>query len=391
MTKFTYTEDLERRFSNAAKNGSKVCAAILDAIKMPNNVKDTVKLNYLTTVRINRGSDNGHQHRGVKITCCKKDFSNDNNPEKGSPVGMWRRENRSDIALQDLVTCFKNLNLGDFTDADFQYAAEVLIFDEPIKVVKKKGMANIQKIYDYTNYAPIGGYDDTLWSSCMRGSETAAIAGDFYANFCGASIIAAVGTISGSIYGRAIYWPSITIGDTTGAFLDRVYYVADPVRVMIWKFAEEDGAVFRKYENSFSSKTKFVKFSDPSNRIVANVTLAVPSVKWHKQGCPYMDTFSFLRYDKVNGFVLANNCDEQYVAQLDHTGGAARRALKICPVCGRVHSRDGELCSDCSRTYLKNTPVGLIYTGRVNKKGEPILPKKFVEASTHLRKVCGCI
>lgn len=391
MTNFTYTEDFERRLSNAAKNGSTVCDAVLKALNKADNIRETVKLDYLTTVRINRGSgDDAYTFRGVKITCCKKDFNNANNPEKGSPVGMWRSENRVDLSLQDLVACFKDLNVSDFSDADYQYAAEVLIFDEPIVCVEKKGMDNITQTYDCANYAVVGGCDNTLWSSCMRDSSCAAVAGDFYANFCGANIIAAVGAVSGSVYGRAIYWPNITVNGESGPFLDRVYYVADPVRLMIWKFAEADGAVFRKYENSYSSKKRFVKFAQPRVQIIADVDIVVPSIKWHKYGSPYMDTFSFLRYNKDDGFVLTNNSDLTFVAQLDQTGTVGYRAAKICPVCGSVHGHSGALCRECEKTLLRDTPVGRIYIGVLDGAGNPVLPEKFAEAQKHLNSVCGC-
>lgn len=383
MKKLIYTEDFERRFSTAAKNGSKVCADILKAIKTPNNVEDGVTANYLTTVRVSHGSAGDRQIRSVKVTYCSKDFTNENNPEHGSPVGMWRRENRAATDLQRMVGWFKSLNIINYTSEDFHYAAEILSVDEPLKCVILKGMANIEKLYNSANYSLVSSQNDTLWNSCMRHEDTAAAAGDFYANFCGAKIIGVIGATSGSVYGRAILWPNITINSQSGAFLDRVYFTHDAIRKMVYKFAQEQGVVFRKYQNTYDSKTYFVRFDNPDVKIRAVVTIEVPQVKWHKNGSPYTDTFSYINFQN-DKFYLSNYCDDYTVYATDYTGTHGHRVHQICPVCGTVHSNDTVLCRSCYRDLMRDTLVGKIYIGKANKKGEPILPKKYAEAANRL-------
>jgi len=388
-TKLIYTEDFERRFANAAKNGSTVCADILKAIKTPDNIKDGVKVNYITTVKVNNGSYDGFTRRSIKVTYCSKDFTNDNNPEKGSPVGMWRRENRAQLDLVRFVDLFKSLEGIHYSSEDYAYAAEVLSIDEPLVCKILSGMRNIEKCYAYSNYAPIvssSSNSNTLWSSCMRSEETAAVAGDFYANFCGAKIVGVFGVNTGAVYGRAILWPEIIVQDEKGAFLDRVYFTHDCIRVMMYEFAKTQGVKFRKYQNTYDSKVYFVKFSDPTTRIRAGVRIAVPQIKWHKAGSPYTDTFSWVNYENEH-FYLSNYCTDYSVVATDCTGTTGAKLRDICPVCGMVHSRGTALCRTCADKYMKNTIVGPVYTGKVNKKGEPILPKKYVEAEKHIQSL----
>lgn len=381
-----FTEDFEHRFTTAAKNGSKLAADILKAIKTPDNIRDGVSANYLTTVRVNHGSGDGRTIRTIKITCCSKDFSNANNPEHGSPVGMWRKENRSTIDLPKLVGFFKTLDVSSYTASDYQNTAEILSIDEPLKVVTLKGMANIEKLYLFSNYTTNDGRTDTLWNSCMRYEDTASVAGDFYANFCGAQIIGILGTVSGSVYGRAILWPEIELRGEKGAFLDRVYTTHDCLRFLIWEHAQKTGVKFRKYRNDYSSKRYFVKFDDPDNPFEERVRISVPKVKWHKFGSPYTDTFSWVTYEDGQ-FFLTNFDSPRAVVQTDRTGVRGDHIRKICPVCGRVHSSSDTLCGNCYDEYIKDTIVGAIYVGKVNKKGEPILPKKYAEAAKRIQNL----
>lgn len=385
--KLTFTDDFERRFATAAKNGSRLAADILKAIKTPDNVADGVRADYFTTVKVHHGSGDGFTQRTLKITYCSKDFSNANNPEHGSPVGMWRRENRSTIDLPRLVGLFKSLDANSYTSAEYQQTAEILSIDEPLKVVTLKGMANIKKLYHYANYSSNDGTTDTLWNSCMRYEETAEVAGDFYANFCGASIVGVIGAVSGAVYGRAILWPEIDINGDKGAFLDRVYTTHDCLRFLIYEHAKKEGVKFRKWRNDYASKQYFVRLAEPDNAIEARVTISVPQVKWHKYGSPYTDTFSWVVYDDGH-FFLANYDSTKAVVRTDRTGERGEHIRSICPVCGRVHNgRYGILCDNCSAMYMKNTIVGLIYTGRLNRKGEPILPKKFKEATERVENL----
>ena len=375
-----------KRLDVAAKNGSKVCADLLKAIKTPDNVKDGVSANYFTTVKVNHGSNDYRVVRTVKITCCTKDFSNENNPEHGSPVGMWRRENRTSIDLVKLVGFFKSLSITDYTSAEYQQAAEILAINEPLKIVTLKGMENIKRLYMFSSYATEDGRTDTLWNSCMRYEDTAEVAGDFYANFCGAKIIGVIGTVSNAVYGRAILWPEIEINGEKGAFLDRVYTTHDCLRFLVWDYAKKIGVKFRKYANDYSSKRYFVKFDAPDDVIEARVKISVPQVKWHKEGSPYTDTFSWVTYEGGK-FFLANFNSNYAVVQTDMTGTHGSHIRSICPVCGKVHSDGGVLCNDCCETYMKDTIVGVVYTGRTNKKGEPILPKKYADAARKISKL----
>ncbi len=387
MKNINYSEDFAKRMNNAAKNGSKVCEAIMTALKKPNNVRDEVKANYLTTVRVAHGTTStnyGAAFKSIKITACSKDFSNENNPEHGSPVGMWRPQNRCDISLRNIAGFFTEF--PTFTDADFAYACEALIMDEPVKPVILSGMDKINAAYDVANYVAVCGKNDTLWHSCMRYPEMAAIAGDFYANFCGAEIIVAKGVISGSVYGRAIIWPKVSfrMGDTKfeGSFLDRVYFVNDAVRQMIVKQAAAAGVQYRKLRNTYTDKDTFVEMaSEIAFTAMAYVT--VPKIKWHNHGAPYVDTFSCLKYN--NGFSLENFDSASTVATLQHTNGSGAECRCICPICGKPHFNN-YLCDDCMTKYVKSTVVGYIFVGKM-KKGKPVVNKRYVEAAENLKKI----
>lgn len=393
MAKLIYSEDFKIRFTNAAKNGSKVCRDIMKAINIPNNIKDGVSWNYLTTVRVRQGTYDPFIKKSVKVTVCTKDFSNANNPEHGSPVGMWRRENRTDIALTRLVEAFKSLNPTDYTSDDYKYAASILCVEEPLKCGIYSKMQDIERGYNGANYIDTFSGDGTLQHSCMRGEDTAAVAGDFYANFAGANIILVTGTASGKVYGRAMLWPSITLHEdgeaVTGPFLERVYFAHDAILDMVRDFALSKGVRFRKWKNTFSDKRTFVDMTN--DRLIEEATyISVPVKKWHKHGSPYLDTFSYLFY-KDGQFFLGNRSMDKdghdCVADLATTGTTAAKYKSICPVCGHVHSNEPGLCTSCRRALIKTTPVGNVYIGKMNKNHEPILPKKFVEDAKHLMSI----
>ena len=388
MKNINYTEDFAKRMNNAAKNGSAVCEAIMKALKKPNNVRDEVKANYLTTVRVSHGildSQFGSAVKSIKITACTKDFSNENNPEYNSPVGMWRPQNRCFLSLRDIAGFFTEFPA--FSDADYSYACEALVMDEPVKAVVLSGMNNIEAAYNATNYVTVAGKGETLWHSCMRHGDTAAIAGDFYANFCGAKIIVAKGTISGNVYGRAILWPKVKFEAEyqnvfEGSFLDRVYFVNDVVRIMIMNEAKRTGVQYRKYKNTYSDKTTFVDMPTGSS-FIAYASVSVPKIKWHKQGAPYMDTFSYLLYN--GGFSLKNTSAENTVVVMTSTDGHGRQQRKICPICGKVHVSE-YLCPTCSAKYVKHTVIGPIFVGKM-KNGEPVVNKRLVEAEEKIARI----
>lgn len=391
MSKLIYSEDFKARFINASKNGSVIAKDIWKAINLPDNVKDSVKFNYLTTVRVRHGSDGTFTAKSVKITCCKKDFSNANNPEHGSPVGMWRPENRSEISIPDLVAAFKSLDGKNYSSDDISYAVSILCVDEPLKLGIYSRMQDIERGYNGENYSDTGYGERTLHNSCMRGADTARVAADFYANFAGVSIILATGAVSSKVYGRAILWPSITLmkdgEQVTGKFLDRTYFAFDAVLPMIRNYAKENGVRFRKWKNTYCDKATFVDMDANNELFESRADVKVPVNKWHKEGSPYVDTFSYLHY--VDGEFMMSNYrrSSSCVAELGTTGTRAYVIGKICPVCGKVHGNDVALCRDCASTYLKDTPVGRIYVGKVNSKHEPVLPKKFSEDSMHLRNI----
>jgi hypothetical protein len=393
MSKLVYSEDFKLRFNNAAKNGSKVCAAIMKAINTPDNVKAGVRFNYLTTKRVRHGSNENFVKKSVVVTMCNKDFSNENNPEHGSPVGMWRPENRVSLSLTDLVGAFKSLDGNTFTSDDYKYASSILCVDEPLKVAVYSKMQDIERGYLGTNYVEVYSGDGTLQNSCMRGEDTARVAADFYANFAGARIILATGTVTGRVYGRAMLWPHIEMENNEGElvegqFLERVYYAHDAIMDMIRSYAKSIGVRFRKYRNTYCDKDSFVDMTN-DEVITARVCIKVPAKKWHKEGSPYVDTFSYLYYVD-GGFVLANNSwafNMPFVADLATTGTVAYHNGNICPVCGKVHTTGNEICSSCRSAYTKSTPVGRIWIGKTDKNHNPILPKKYVQDIARLNRI----
>ena len=392
MSKFFYTEDFRIRMTNAAKNGSNVCAAIMKAINTDDNVREGVRFNYLTTKRVRHGSNENFIKKSIVVTACNKDFTNSNNPEHGSPVGMWRPENRTNISLNDLVGAFKSLEGNDFTSADYQYAASILAVDEPMKVGIYSKMKDIARGYLGDNYIEVFSGDGSLQNSCMRHDDTAAVAADFYANFAGAKIILVTGTVSGKVYGRAMLWPNIELLDpdtmqlVSGSFLERVYYAHDAIMIMVRNFAKEHGVRFRKYKNTYSDKKTFIDMQNGDKLIESQCFVKVPANKWHKFGSPYLDTFSFLFYEDgefyLGNLSRKNGCT--YVADLACTGTTACINKYICPVCGRVHGVGDKLCSDCRETYTKETIVGTVWIGKMDKKHNPILNKKFARDAERL-------
>lgn len=386
MKTINYTEDFAKRFNNAAKNGSTVCAAIMKALKKNDNVRPEVKLNYLTTIRVNHGTvDNtfGCCAKSIKITCCTKDFSNANNPECGSPIGMWRPENRTETNLRVLAGAFKEF--PDFTDDDYAYAMEALIMDEPIKIITLSGMKNIEATYYAGNYVSVCGKNDTLWHSCMRYDNTSQVAGDFYANFCGAKIIAAKGTVSGNVYGRAILWPSVNFaGGETHSFVDRVYFVNDAVRQMILKHAKDSGVEYRKEKNTYTDKMTFRNLATGAG-LNTEARVYVPKIKWHKKGAPYVDTFSYLYYDGDTFYLSNERFQTDLVAAMMNTNGTANGQVKICPICGSSHS-NMFICNACEEKYVRKTIVGRIFVGKM-KNGQPVVNARYAQAQKNLEKL----
>ena len=403
--KLIISPELRQRLIAAKDNGSTVAAKILEELKKPRIeiMSSNLANNFYSKRFVN--DRNEYKSLVIKVGCCRKDFSNENNPDYGVPDAAERPSNQVWRTPSQFAKEFKNL---EFTDDELTY------FDSAIKETTKVTIKISNKFKDFVdaytgaNYSIYCDSDAPLHNSCMRSDGLVEVVADFYKNFAGCRIMIATNK-NNEIVGRSIIWDGLTMTTQRGhllkesvSFMDRKYYAYAFVRTMMLNYAKEHGIDLWKTTDDIHHKNDVNPFHDievETGTMDADHSTGVwfrknvPHLKWHKKGSPYLDTMTYVFYDQEqNQLYLCNNDDgitdcENRLAACDTTGGCARsNDTYICPKCGCTHSRSPynynkvSLCYECRNELFKETPVGLTYSGKLVKKRGVLLPSEVAKS-----------
>lgn len=380
--KLIVSSELKSRLNHAAANGSIIASDILFEIKKNLDVEKIIKgsANYFSTKRIRSNCDDFLKVT-ILFTACTKDVTNEHFPDKDNPQAPWFKENRADVEASTFVGYFKNL--PEYNQKELMYFMSSICVDSKVTIKLYQGMNDFVEAYDGENYSPIAqSANSPLHGSCMRQSDLARNAADFYHNFAGAKIIVARDAAS-NILGRAVVWNNVIWNEDgkeeTVTVLDRVYFTHDFVIQMIYSYARKSGIMLRRRSNDHSTPMDFIALNDipafdlKKGDAIDKVTLRarIPATKWHKQGAPYLDTFSELHI-RDGVMELANKHITGLIASCRSTTGRANRQNYVCPKCGEIHS-DGNhtICPTCRSILYEDTEFGSTLIGRVfNFKGK---------------------
>ena len=388
--KVNVSKQLKSRLVNAAMNGSIIAYDILEQINKNVDMSEIVRgtANFFGTKR-KRSVVEGVTKVKIVFTTCNKDITNENFPDRNNPQAPWFHENRTELDPSTFVKNF--IHLPEYTSADMEYFANALSVDSLVTIKLYSKMDDFVFAYSGENYSDIAQWgDSTLHNSCMRHENTTRNAADFYYNFAGAKIIIATDAAN-NVLGRAIVWTnSITAIDGNPVMLsvvDRVYYTHSFVYKMILRYAKESGIKLRKKYNDFSHPTEFIVLNpvtgldaEEDNSVYLKLNVVVPASKWHKQGVPYMDTFSYIQVEHGEGgtyLKLANYQTSDTIASCRSTTGFADACRTLCPVCGKIHQGKC-LCDDCYNEMFKDTVIGRVLVGKVKKYNNKVYPASLI-------------
>lgn len=402
--KLIISPELKQRLIAAKENGSTAAAKILGELKKPR--VEIMQSNLANNFYSKRFVSNHNEYKSliIKIGMCRKDFSNENNPDYGNPDADERPSNQVWRSPAQFAKEFKNLS---FTDDELTY------FDSAIKETSKVTIRISNKFKDFVdaytgaNYSIFGDNEAPLHSSCMRGDDTAEIAADFYKNFAGCRIMVATNK-QNEIVGRAIIWDGLTVKSGRGnilpdtySFIDRKYYSFAFIRTMMLKYAEEHGIDLSKTYDDINHPTNVTPLRDIQenengsywSKNISNsvwIKKVVPQVKWHKHGAPYVDTMFNLFFDEdKKELYLCNNSDgmsdhETRLAYCHSTGGCSCGVdYHICPKCGEIHYNSGKnlsLCDSCYSSMFKRTAFGHAYSGKLIKRKGILIPAEVAKS-----------
>ena len=381
------SNDLKNRINFAAANGSIIASDLATAIKACRDInnENARNINYFDSKRIVGTCGDGRKTIRIVVTCCRKDLSDPRFPDHGNPQAPYFPENRSDITPHDFALIFKTVadknDNGGYSSPDWTYFDSAMRLASKVKFRIGNTMADFIKAYDFSNYVGLSeSQQSTLHSSCMRSSETARNAADYYVNFAGAKILIGE-TPDGEVVSRALLWDNMLVRnyrdeDLRVSFLDRTYTAFDGFLLQAMRdFALKNGYKWRKTVNDYCHKTSFTpmenidfmlgedpKHFEKDGEYRLYLSKQVPAIRMHKFGCPYCDTMSWLYYDtNTMQMTIANSDSFQeigcIVADLANTGCYAERARHICPVCGKTHSNTS-FCDDCESKILGSSPFG---------------------------------
>lgn len=353
------TNELRKRLEFASKNGSTLAKGILEELKK--DVKECFgdkNVNYFDSVRV-VGNNSDYKSLSIKISVCTKSLDNEHFNDKGNPNAPWFRENRERLSVGTFVNLFKNIK---YTEEEFTYFESAICVNDIVKYRVSNKMSDFEKAYNGFNYYPFAMQSSPLHNSCMRYEDAARNAADFYANFAGAKILIAEDS-QGQILGRCIVWENVVIPEVfeNTKITDRMYYAFEFVRVGMCNYSKDVlGIYIRKSRNAVGCQKNFLclKESGYTGSYTWDAYVKVPQVKWHKKGAPYMDTFYAIK--KMDEDIVLSNNSYDCLVKLESTSGYGNLNYKYCPNCGKMHYRDGKLCSACEKNIIEQTPFGNI-------------------------------
>lgn len=261
--------------------------------------------------------------------------------------------------------------------------------------------------YHYSSYACSGG---TLGNSCMRGDEQQEYM-SFYHNFCNVNLLVLLDK-SKQVLGRAILWKNVKIGGVVYPyFMDRVYVCKDSYFSSFFKYAKENGFIYKAEQNYHNG----IEFINPNGSYITDRNVSVPysASLYDVPYFPFIDTF---KYASSDGYLhnsskkLKNNTDLKSWSCMENTCGE-RTIYLICQKCsrdlafntyGELHDSEEALfrsienrifridsktyCSDCAvylekygKNFLKDDILHLSFYNET-------IPKKYLVFCPHLKE-----
>ena len=271
-------------------------------------------------------------------------------------------------------------NLPDYGHDEIDYFISAICVNSKITVKLYDQMSDFYDAYLGQNYIGVAQFgESSLHGSCMKSEETSRNAADFYCNFAGAKIIIARDAEK-NILGRAIVWENVmdeNFKDVIVSVLDRIYYSHDFIVKIIRDYAQSIGIRLRKKHNDSKTGNLFVVLRDvPELNISEGLSydcytfkIKVPASKWHKQGAPYLDTFSTVCLFEDGHIYLTNGDynDRDCFATCRISTGYARKHCSVCPSCGLLYAPDEPLCSYCTDKHAIHTVLGKAFLGKAVK------------------------
>lgn len=139
-----------------------------------------------------------------------------------------------------------------------------------------------------------------------------------------------------TLIGRALLWTAYDDAGNSYKIMDRIYYNCEHTKILLEKYAEDNGYYFRKESSGYCTT-----FYNTNKKIWEELYLYVP-LKYSLVGeyTPYMDTFRY--YNKDKEYLYNFNSDYKYA--LTYTNGEA--IYYTCDCCGRGVSEDDYYYSD---------------------------------------------
>ena len=134
-----------------------------------------------------------------------------------------------------------------------------------------------------------------------------------------------------TLIGRALLWNAYDGAGNSYKIMDRIYYNCEHTKILLEKYAEDNGYYFRKEASGYCTT-----FYNTKEKIWEELHLYVP-LKYSLVGeyTPYMDTFRY--YNKYKEYLY--NFDSDYSYELTNTNGEA--VCYTCDCCG------SSVCDDC--------------------------------------------
>lgn len=152
-----------------------------------------------------------------------------------------------------------------------------------------------------------------------------------------------------TLIGRALLWIAYDDAGNSYNIMDRIYYNCEYTKILLEKYAEDNGYYFRKEASGYCTT-----FYNTKEKIWEELHLYVP-LKYSLFGeyTPYMDTFRY--YNKYKEYLY--NFDSDYSYELTYTNGEA--VCYTCDCCGSGIGDDSyysdyheeRICDSCISDY----------------------------------------
>lgn len=263
-------------------------------------------------------------------------------------IDFFTAKGRVDIAVGRLVRSLGELGGEKFTDKDIelfvnQYKSKTKSVGEKFKLVKGPDIA---KWYDESTY--YDGYGEgSLDNSCMKDEPSDYFDIYSYNGSCQMLILTKTDkNVFGKVdklIGRALVWKLKEGPKGVKYFMDRIYCMRDSDSVKFENYADEQGWLRKKKQNSVS--TDGVNFIFKGKDIKSKISVEIDSSDLEYY--PFVDTLSFINDEHTllsNIGFAGGNILMETDGSLDKCGNCNGTGNGSCSSCKGTHEMD---CPDC--------------------------------------------